>query len=52
MVHLMYWSEFRLAGLRWSTYVDVCRGQTPNWWRYGGPRSNLMRFPDQLVFQS
>jgi len=52
MVHLMFWSEYQLVGMYWFTYVDIYRGQTPNWWMYGVPGSNLIRTPDLLVFQS
>lgn len=51
MVLCQVWSEARLAGMRWSTYVDIYRGQTPFWYRFDVPGSNLMRCPDRLVFQ-
>jgi hypothetical protein len=51
MVLCQIWSDYHLAKVYWAVYFDIYRGQTPMWWRFGVPDSNLMRFPDTLVFQ-
>lgn len=50
MVHLLQWNENRLASLNWLGYVDRYYSKT-SCWRFSGPDSNVMRFPDPLVCQ-
>lgn len=51
MVLVLLWSECHLPGLNCSAYLERQYGPTSAW-RWGGPDTNLMRMPDQLVFQS
>lgn len=51
MVLCQVWSEARLAGVYWSSYLERNYSATTAW-RYAGPGSSLMRSPDLLVFQS